>query len=362
MLRGAAAAVALVTLAAAPAACWPMQDEHHLAAATAADRFLDRYLDPDGRVVRRDQGNDTVSEGQAYAMLAAVALVDRTRFDAAWNWAREHLGRPDGGLSWHWADGAVVDPEPASDADLDAAHALVLAARQFGEPAYLDAAARLGRSVLDRAVVDGDRGTVLLAGPWAVHSRTMNPSYVSPVAFAALRDASGDRRWDELAAGSRAAVADLTAGGALAPDWALVDGAGRARPTGAPGGGDDPPVAGYDAARVPLRHAASCDDADRALAAAMAPAVLRSADDGGDGAMPAAVLHLDGAPATEVRHPAMTVGAAAAAAAAGDEARQDALLEAAERLDRRFPTYYGAALLAVGRLLLDTGRLGGCRP
>src|SRR5207237_725785 len=51
-----------------------------------AERFMRRYVDADGRVVRRDQGGDTVSEGQAYAMLLAVALDDRARFDRVWDW------------------------------------------------------------------------------------------------------------------------------------------------------------------------------------------------------------------------------------------------------------------------------------
>lgn len=42
-------------------------------AVAASEAFLKRYVDPDGRVVRRDRGGDTVSEGQAYAMLVAVA-------------------------------------------------------------------------------------------------------------------------------------------------------------------------------------------------------------------------------------------------------------------------------------------------
>src|SRR5690348_4029051 len=56
------------------------------AARASGVRFLDRYMDPDGRVVRHDQGGDSVSEGQAYAMLAAVAIDDRARFARAWRW------------------------------------------------------------------------------------------------------------------------------------------------------------------------------------------------------------------------------------------------------------------------------------
>ena len=67
-------------------------------------------------------------EGQAYAMLLSVAADDRSRFDRVWGWTRAHLQRSDGLLSWRWADGHVVQDEPAADADLDAARALALAA------------------------------------------------------------------------------------------------------------------------------------------------------------------------------------------------------------------------------------------
>jgi endoglucanase len=46
----------------------------------AAKRFLTRYVTADGQVVRRDQGGDTVSEGQAYAMLLTATSGDRDRF------------------------------------------------------------------------------------------------------------------------------------------------------------------------------------------------------------------------------------------------------------------------------------------
>ena len=88
---------------------------------TPSAAFLRDYVEPDGRVVRRDQDGDTVSEGQAYAMLVAVGSGDDASFRRVWGWTRQHLVRPDGTLSWRWADGAVVDASSAADADLDAA-------------------------------------------------------------------------------------------------------------------------------------------------------------------------------------------------------------------------------------------------
>jgi endo-1,4-beta-D-glucanase Y len=65
-----------------------------------AERFLDRYVEDDGRVVRHDQGGDTVSEGQAYALLLAVAADDEERFARVWRWTDANLRRHDGLLAW----------------------------------------------------------------------------------------------------------------------------------------------------------------------------------------------------------------------------------------------------------------------
>jgi endoglucanase len=94
---------------------------------TAAKAFLDTYVAEDGRVRRIDQGDDTVGEGQAYGMLLAAAVGDEDRFDAIWGWTKDNIRRPDGLLSFLWKDGKVADPEPASDADVDAARALLVA-------------------------------------------------------------------------------------------------------------------------------------------------------------------------------------------------------------------------------------------
>jgi hypothetical protein len=54
------------------------------------------------------------------------------------------------------------------------------------------------------------------------------------------------------------------------------------------------------------------------------------------------------------------VAAAGAAHAAGLTAARDGLLDAAEALDQRSPTYYGAAWVALGRMMLTTKLLGPC--
>jgi endoglucanase len=295
-------------------------------APSAARAFLSRYGEPDGRIVRRDQGGDTVSEGQAYGMLLAIVARDRPRFDRIWGWTRAHLQRPDGLLSWRWQGDRVVDAQPASDADLDAAQALVLAARRFGEPSLAGEARRIGAAV---AANETTASGVLVAGPWARAAGAVNPSYYSPLALHLIGQ-------DRIAVATRPVVAALTANGASPPDWAAAG--PPPRPTGAPSGDGPMPAYDYDAARVPVRMAASCDPRDRALAASMT------------GLANAAPSH----------HPVFTVAIAAQARAAGHRRRAARLLDQAASADARNPSYYGAAWVALGRALLQTDVLSAC--
>ncbi len=340
------------------------------AAATTGQAFLRTYVDPDGRVVRRDEGGDTVSEGQAYALLIALALGERQQFEAVWTWTREHLQRPDGLLSWRWADGAVVDRNSAGDADVDTARALVLAGERFADPNLTAAGRDLAAAVLAAetvsvgtagldpatpapapgAAIEGS-GLVLTGGTWATATpAAVNPSYFSPRAEQLFSSSTGDARWADASRTQRALVWQLIGTGLLPPDWARVDAAGTATPQ--PDQSGRPPRFGLDAARLPVRMAESCDPADRAVAAELLPTLDR----------PDAVAgySLEGAPLVDWSHPVAFVGVAGAAEAAGNEQLSDDRLRAAAELDAREPTYYGSAWVALGHILLDTELLGSC--
>ena len=64
--------------------------------------------------------------------------------------------------------------------------------------------------------------------------------------------------------------------------------------------------------------------------------------------------NLEGKITGHTLHPVVLVAAAGAASAAGQPAARDGLLDEAENLDRQTRTYYGAAWVALGRILLDT--------
>jgi endoglucanase len=327
----------------------PAQGRSDARAVAAGRRFLDGYVEPDGRVVRWDQGGDTVSEGQSYALLVATALGDEELVDRVWSWTQRHLSGEDGLVAWHWVDGAVADRNAASDGDLVLAWALAVAGERFDRDDLRTDGERLARAVLDRLTVPTARGPVLVAGPWAVGSGTVNPSYwVLPAYrwFAPL-----DPRWDELAVSATGAVDELTQGGrALAPDWAVVEPTGVLRAQGG-ADGQGRPRHGLDAARVTVWRALACEEDQRA-AAARAGSLL--------GPDPARARALDGGVVDPEPHPLALVAAAAAAHAQGDARRRDALLASAEAIEAREPGYYGAAWVALGRILLTTDLFPTC--
>jgi endoglucanase len=318
-----------------------------------ASAFLDRFVERDGRVVRRDQGGDTVSEGQAYAMKLAVAIGDAKTFRRVWGWTRRHLQRADGLLSWRWAGGRIVDQQPAADADLDAAHALALAARRFGGRKLAAEARRMGRALRATETVNTPAGGALVAGPWARSEGMVNPSYVDPQAFTALARLGDRASWGRLARASTRMVAATTGRKSLPPDWARASGGGGAVASGAPGK-PGPPTYSWDAVRVPIRFAAACSPRERRIAGSLWPRLSRE-----PGLLPRA---LAGAPLNGAQKSSVALaGAAAAAAAAGRSRRARALLDEASGLERSHPTYYGSALVALTRVSVMSHMLGRCR-
>ena len=327
--------------------------QHDQRAVAAARHFLDRYALRDGRVARLDQGGDTVGEGQAYGMLLAAAIDDPRRFDAIWGWTQRNLERPDGLISFHWVKGHVVDPQAASDADLDASRALLVAACRFHRPALRRQALQLSKAIMDVEVASVQGRPVLTAGPWAVTPPvTIDPSYFSPASFLELRAASGDRAWGALAASSRGITSALMSPpNRLPPDWARLEG-NRPVPIGSPSDPSVKPEFSFDAVRTLVRMAEDPDPAGRQIAARAWPVFATQ--------NPArlTVNHtLSGRPTGNILHPVVLVAAAGAADAAGNTAARDGLLDQAEALDRHSPTYYGAAWVALGRIMLTTNFL-----
>ena len=353
MLRTGLAAVILLSACTAerPARDTVPTDAPVVAARGAAAAFLDRYLDADGRIVRLDQGGDTVSEGQAYGLLLAQVAGDDDAFARLWTWTADHLQRPDGLLAWRADAAQVLDESPASDADVLAAWALLRAGGEHRDPGLRLAAAVLAQEVVDVPGV----GPVLAAGPWATGSpATLNPSYWSPAVFDDLAQRTGDAEWSALADTAQGVTGTLTEGGRLLPpDWARVDGS-VVTATQAPGGTPSEVAYGLDAQRLLVWLATGCEAAGRELAARARP-LLSS---------PEAAKAIRLRPTGEVLDPddgsLPLVASAAVAAAAGDDRERDQLLDRADAVAAAYPGYYSSAWASLGRALLTTDLLRAC--
>lgn len=344
----------------APSTSAPVEQlEPAAEAERAARRFLDTYVDDDGRV-RREPDGDTVSEGQAYAMLLALAIDDVDTFDDVWTWTQDNLFSPAGTLSWQWKNGAVLDANAASDADLDAARALFTAADRFGRPDYRVDANALAAALFDEDIVYAGDTTMLVAGPWAAESPYIwNPSYLAPAAFDLLAAETLNPEWTEIRRDAVTSLATITRDGDRLPsDWATLDLDGNVDVSGGPDGGAV--SFGYDGFRTFQRLAEGCDDDSRALVVALRDDIDRAIE------ASAGRTDLDGeaqngsAQNGDDANPFFLLAAASAADAAGDDERANELADEAERMESESPSYYLSAWVALTRVLIDTDRLDVC--
>jgi endoglucanase len=310
------------------------------------DRFLRDYVSADGAVVRHDQGNDIVSEGQAYGMLVAEVAGKRALARTIWDWTKAHLPGKHGLVASRAdSNGQVQDANSAADADVLIAYALLRYGGTDASTLHADGR-RLADAVLGAESVTVGGRPVIVAGPWATSPPRVDPSYWMPSVFRALAHYTGDQRWQQAADIALDLLAQVTSDGRqLPPDWAQLDG-GRLVPIAAPSGGA-PVQYGLDAARLPLWLAAGCTDHERRLAADWWR--LLSAGDTAN----YLALSLTGQPISQAEHPLPMLAGAAAARAAGDTAASESLRVRANDLAGAHPTYYGDAWLALGAALFN---------
>jgi endoglucanase len=351
-----AAALACAGLAAAAGGCGGSSSAAS-ASQRAAARSLAVYARPDGRVVRPDQGGDTVSEGQAYGMLLAEVAGDHAAFRRIWQWTRSHLRLSNGLFAYHAnAAGRVVSHQPASDADLLIAWALLRYRGPAAATWHRDGR-QVAAAILAHEVTTGPgRVPVLAAGPWATgRPASLDPSYWSLAAMEGLAHLTGRAEWRSMAAGAVTLTRSLTRNGRLLPpDWAELTAAGALRPEPAPDGSQPQTQYGLDAQRTVAWFAASCNPQARALAARWWP-MLRPKD-----RAQALALSPDGTVLDPASAALPLVAAAAAAKAAGNRSAAQRLLRHAGAQQHSHPTYYGGAWYALGTALLTTTSLSSC--
>jgi len=197
--------------------------------------YVDRFIQADGRVIDHKAGGITTSEGQAYAMLRAVWMRDRGVFDKTHTWAVNNLNsgiRKDALWAWKWGkapDGKwrVLDRAFASDADEDAALALILAWKTWNDGAYWDPAQHMLASLWTAGTREVAGRRYLLAGDSLCDARScrINPSYAAPYAYRIFLKFDQRHNWQELIDSSYYLLnkaSELTAT-RLPPDWLNLD-------------------------------------------------------------------------------------------------------------------------------------------
>jgi endo-1,4-beta-D-glucanase Y len=198
-----------------------------------------------GRVIRPENGNDTVSEGIAYGMLIGVYMNDKSLFDALWSYAKSHF---DGNGLMNWqisSSGGTMGSGSASDADEDMAWALAMASVQWGG-SYAGDATTLLDSIWNKEVEGGSN--VLKPGDNFGGSSQTNPSYFAPSYYRVFGKFS-NHDWMGLLSKSYEILAASSGSYGLVPNWVNSSGAG----VNSPGTDGTGPHFGYDACRTPWR-------------------------------------------------------------------------------------------------------------
>jgi endoglucanase len=206
------------------------------------DSYRRRFIQSDGRVIDFEASDRSTSEGQAYAMLRAVFIDDADTFALTLNWSENNLQRLEKGQrkdslwAWQWGrnqkgEWGSIDGNFASDGDIDAITALILASRRWQRPEYLELAKTKLRDLWRLSTAVGTGGKrYLLPGPasaFVPNSSTLylNPSYLSPYAFRLFAQVDKEHDWLSLVKTSYEILEQSTSLSTvgLPSDWVALD-------------------------------------------------------------------------------------------------------------------------------------------
>ena len=222
------------------------------------NRFAQRFVTADGRVLDIEKGRLSHSEGQSYGLFLALQAGDRPTFDRILAFTFRHMrGRRDTLVSWLYDPRAmepIADRNNASDGDILIAYALMGAAARWNEPRYRALARPMIRDIGRHLLHRQDDMVLLRPGTFGFDADAhpdgpvVNLSYY--VYGALLAFAAVERRYPFLEAwqsGLMLTEEALAHTGGHAPDWITLKEGRRAR--AAKGFA---PKSSYDAVRIPL--------------------------------------------------------------------------------------------------------------
>ncbi|MGC4086960.1 MAG: glycosyl hydrolase family 8 [Polyangiaceae bacterium] len=206
------------------------------------------------KVIRPENGNDTVSEGIAYGMLIAVNMNDQQLFDGLYGYwkSKKAAGSSAAGLM-NWCIPAGSGSCPASggsatDADEDAAFALLQAGKVWGGSYAAD-----GKALVQDiyASADIDKTTKLPAGG-SQFGNKYNPSYFAPAYYRAFAAIDSGNDWNGVVTAVYDAIANISGTYGLVPAWCAASGGKQCMVADSNGGANDQ-LYQYDSHRTPMR-------------------------------------------------------------------------------------------------------------
>jgi len=208
--------------------------------------------------VKFDDASKTVSEGIGYGMLLSAYMGDRTLFDGLWLYYKDNVNG-NGVMNWKINGCSGINgANGATDAELDAAFALIVADYQWestGNINYKNDAKTLITAIKTYEIEANTY--VLKPGDAFGGSNLTNPSYFAPAYYRAFGNFTNDSTfWNSVVAKAYAVInANLTknnAVGGLVSDWCAASGDYSSDANGYANQGK---AYTYDAARTPWRIA-----------------------------------------------------------------------------------------------------------
>ncbi len=176
--------------------------------------------------IKFDSPDFTVSEGVAYGMVIMVYMDNeqndtRDEFDKLWRYYNR-FSNQNGLMNWKvYKFQNVAATGAASDAEVDAALALLMAHKQWRDQRYLDEATTLITRIRQHEV--NGRKYLKPGDQW---DDKKNPSYFSTAAFALFSELDDREFWAEVSANSYALIQQCrNATTGYIPDWCSEQGA-----------------------------------------------------------------------------------------------------------------------------------------
>lgn len=192
--------------------------------------YIKTTLSKDGTYTNSD--GSITSGNQTDAMLRAVWMNDKEEYYRVWGWTQKNLMNPEGLLAWQWKNRSISDVHSASDADTDAALALLFAGRRWNDPQLINAGTQMVHAIRKTEVFNINGNLYMAAGDWAmtVYPVPVIPGYFSPYAYRVFNEVDPNDGWWNLVLSGYSMVSNastLSLHGetpvGLPPDWIGID-------------------------------------------------------------------------------------------------------------------------------------------